>query len=84
MRRRLFTLGPGDAAFAPRKIPHAFAKISDGPAQMLVQFQPAGTMEDFFKQMAKIGKLVPKDMQHTMNELFRTHGMEVVGPALTV
>jgi hypothetical protein len=41
-------------------------------------------MEDFFKQMAKIGKLVPKDMQHTMNELFRTHGMEVVGPALTV
>ncbi|MBS1975176.1 MAG: cupin domain-containing protein, partial [Bacteroidetes bacterium] len=37
-----FTLGPGDSAFGPRKIPHAFAKISEGDAQMLVLFQPAG------------------------------------------
>jgi len=50
------SLHPGDSAFAPRKIPHAFAKTSDGEGQMLVLFQPAGSMEDFFKQMTKFGK----------------------------
>src|SRR5438876_372019 len=35
-------VGPRDSAFAPRKIPHAFAKISEGEGQMLVLFQPAG------------------------------------------
>src|SRR4051812_49378906 len=38
-------LGLGDSAFAPRKIPHAFALTSDGEGQMLVLFQPAGSME---------------------------------------
>jgi mannose-6-phosphate isomerase-like protein (cupin superfamily) len=43
-------LKAGDSAFAPRKIPHSFAKTSDGEAQMLVLFQPAGSMEDFFNK----------------------------------
>src|SRR5215468_4531937 len=38
-------LHPGDSAFAPRKVPHSFAKISEGEGQMLVLFQPAGSME---------------------------------------
>ena len=42
-----FTIGSGDSAFAPRKVPHAFAMTSDGEGQMLVLFQPAGSMEDF-------------------------------------
>jgi len=45
-----FNLHPGDSAFAPRKVPHAFAMISEGEGQMLVLFQPAGTMEDFFSR----------------------------------
>jgi quercetin dioxygenase-like cupin family protein len=65
-----FNLKPGDSAFAPRTIPHAFAKISEGEGQMLVLFQPAGSMQDFFKQMSKLGKAIPKD------------GMEIVGPPL--
>jgi quercetin dioxygenase-like cupin family protein len=77
-----FSLKAGDSAFAPRKIPHAFAKISEGEAQMLVLFQPAGSMEDFFKQMSKIGKSIPKDQEQVLKELWRTHGMEVVGPPL--
>lgn len=77
-----FNLKAGDAAFAPRKIPHAFAKISEGPAQMLVMFQPAGTMEDFFKQMAKLGKEIPKDQEKKLKQLWHTHGMEIVGPPL--
>jgi quercetin dioxygenase-like cupin family protein len=77
-----FSLKAGDSAFAPRKIPHAFAKISEGEAQMLVLFQPAGSMEDFFKQMSKIGKDIPKDQETTLKELWRAHGMEIVGPPL--
>ncbi|HEY4150893.1 MAG TPA: cupin domain-containing protein [Chitinophagaceae bacterium] len=77
-----FTLTAGDTAFAPRTIPHAFAKTSEGEGQMLILFQPAGSMEDFFLQMAKISKGIPKDMEKTMKELFVTHGMEIVGPPL--
>jgi quercetin dioxygenase-like cupin family protein len=78
----IFNLKPGDSLFAPRKIPHAFAKISDGEAQMLVMFQPAGSMEDFFKQMSKYGSNIPKDQENKLKELWRTHGMEIVGPPL--
>jgi quercetin dioxygenase-like cupin family protein len=77
-----FTLKPGDSAFAPRKVPHAFAKISDGEGRMLVRFQPAGSMEDFFLQMSKIGKEIPENQQTALKRLFEEHGMEVLGPPL--
>ena len=75
-------LHPGDSAFAPRKIPHAFAKISDGEAQLLILFQPAGSMEDFFVQMARIGKEIPKNQETLLKKLWAEHGMEIVGPPL--
>lgn len=78
----LLHLKAGDSAFAPRKVPHAFAKISDGPAQMMVLFHPAGTMEDFFKQMSKLGPSIPKDQEKNLKELWRAHGMEILGPPL--
>jgi len=77
-------LKAGDSAFAPRKTPHAFAKISEGEGQMLVLFQPAGSMEDFFKQMSKLGKNIPKDQEHLLKDLWAAHGMEIVGPSLKV
>jgi len=76
------SLHPGDSAFAPRKIPHAFAKTSDGEGQMLVLFQPAGSMEDFFKQMAKFGKEIVPNQEVVMRQLWADHGMEVLGPPL--
>ncbi len=77
-----FTLKPGDSAFAPRKIPHAFAKVNEGEGQVLILFQPAGSMEDFFKQMSKLGSSIPQDQERTLKELWETHGMQVVGPPL--
>jgi len=77
-----FTLKAGDFAFAPRKIPHAFAKISEDEGQMLVMFQPAGSMENFFKEMSKLGQKIPEDMEHALKDLFAKHGMQVVGPPL--
>ena len=55
------SLHPGESAFAPRKIPHAFAMVSEGEGQMLVLFQPAGSMEDFFLQMSKLGQGHPQE-----------------------
>jgi mannose-6-phosphate isomerase-like protein (cupin superfamily) len=79
-----FNLKPGDSLFAPRKIPHAFAKINEGVAQMIVLFQPAGTMEDFFKQMSKLGKNIPANQEKELRDLWRSHGMEIVGPPLKI
>lgn len=78
------SLRPGDSAFAPRKIPHAFAMTSEGEGQMLVLFQPAGSMEDFFLQMSKLGKEIPKNQESTLKQLWADHGMEIVGPPLKV
>jgi mannose-6-phosphate isomerase-like protein (cupin superfamily) len=79
-----FKLQPGDSAFAPRRLPHAFAMTSEGEGQMLVLFQPAGSMEDFFLQMSKLGKEIPKNMETKLKRLFEEHGMEIVGPPLKV
>jgi mannose-6-phosphate isomerase-like protein (cupin superfamily) len=80
----VFSLKAGDFAFAPRKVPHTFAKISEEEGQMLVMFQPAGSMEDFFKQMSKLGSGVPKDYDKTLKDLWATHGMAIVGPPLKI
>ncbi len=76
-----FTAKKGDSVFGPRMIPHAFAKTNDGPARMLLGFQPAGKMEAHFKAVSEgvYGKL-----SETEKHKFRqSNGFEVVGPALT-
>lgn len=80
----VFNLKAGDSAFAPRKIPHAFAKVGSEEGQMMVLFQPAGSMEDFFKEMSKMGKSIPKDQERVLKELWASHGMKVTGPPLDV
>ena len=57
-------------------------ELAQGDAQMLVLFQPAGSMEDFFKQMSKLGKDIPKNQESTLKQLWADHGMEIMGPPL--
>jgi quercetin dioxygenase-like cupin family protein len=78
-----FNLHPGDSAFAPRKVPHAYAMISEGEGQILLLYQPAGSMEDFFLQLSKMEKEIPENRQEVLKRLFEEHGMEVMGPPLT-
>ena len=75
-------LRPGDSALAPRKLPHAFAKVSEEEGQMLILFQPAGGMEDFFHEMAKLGPGIPRNQERDLRELWERYGMEIVGPPL--
>ncbi|HEY4299935.1 MAG TPA: cupin domain-containing protein [Candidatus Didemnitutus sp.] len=80
-----FAIGPGDSAFAPRRIAHAFAMTGDGPGQMLVLFQPAGSMEAFFREMSeKFGRGIPQGQDAAMRQLWAAHGMEMVGPPLAL
>ena len=77
----MFTAKAGDSVFGPRKIPHAFAKTNEGPARMLLGFQPAGKMQEYFK---KVSEGITKNMTEEQRQALRKeHGFESVGPALT-
>jgi len=72
-----FTLQPGDSLLAPRKLPHVWACVSDGRGRILITFQPAGDMEAFFREVTKANAMPPQNP-----ELWRAHGMELIGPPL--
>ncbi len=74
-----FRLKPGDSLFAPRKIPHVWAFAGGGQGNMLIAFTPAGKMEAFFREVTKANAMPPQDP-----ELWRAHGMELLGPPLKV
>src|SRR3954466_4810631 len=38
----------GDSVFGPRMVPHSFAKVGEAEGKLLMIFQPAGKMEEFF------------------------------------
>ena len=74
-----FDLGPGDSVLAPRNIPHAWAFKGKGHGRLLIAFQPAGLMESFFQELAKINGEPDKAQ---LKRLFLAHGMEITGPPL--
>jgi quercetin dioxygenase-like cupin family protein len=74
-----FTLNPGDSLLAPRKIPHVWAHIGDTRGSILIAFMPAGKMEAFFRKVTQANAMPPQDPV-----LWRDHGMELLGPPLTV
>lgn len=73
------TLRPGDSLLAPRKVPHVWASVGGGTGRILVTFFPAGNMEAFFREVTKANAMPPQDP-----ELWRAHGMELMGPPLSV
>lgn len=82
-------LRPGDSLLAPRKVPHVWAYTGAGThgnsasgdtrGRILVAFMPAGKMEAFFREVTKANAMPPQDP-----ELWRAHGMELLGPPLQV
>ncbi len=74
-----FTLNPGDSLFAPRKVPHVWAYVGDARGKMLITFMPAGKMEAFFREVTKANAMPPQNPA-----LWRAHGMELLGPPLSV
>jgi quercetin dioxygenase-like cupin family protein len=74
-----WTLKPGDSLLAPRKVPHVWAYVGDAIGRMLITFMPAGKMEAFFREVTKANAMPPQD-----RALWRAHGMELLGPPLSV
>jgi mannose-6-phosphate isomerase-like protein (cupin superfamily) len=74
----IFNAKAGDSIFAPRQIPHTYARIGDVNGRMLVVYNPAGTMDEFFQQASQL----PEGTLRDFERLYRTHGMEIVGPPL--
>lgn len=75
----VFHLAEGDCAFSPRNIPHGFLAIGEDPHQMILTYQPAGKMEDFFHDMRNPSYRKGKSIE----QCFKEHDMEIVGPGLT-
>lgn len=74
-----YDLQPGDSIFAPRGVPHVWAFVGNGIGRMLITFTPPGAMEDFFRLVAKGNSMPVQDPA-----LWRSHGMELLGPPLPV
>ena len=74
-----FTLKPGDSLMAPRQLPHVWAHIGSGRGKILISFLPAGKMEAFFREVTKENAMPPQNP-----ELWHAHGMQLVGPPLSV
>ncbi len=72
-----FRLSPGDSLLAPRQVPHAWASVGERGGRMLIAFLPAGQMEAFFREVTKANTMPPQDPA-----LWRSHGMELIGPPL--
>jgi mannose-6-phosphate isomerase-like protein (cupin superfamily) len=73
-------LKPGDSVFGPRGVPHCFAKVGEGEAKLLMFFQPAGKMEEFFLAVSE-GKMA-KMSENEANEFRKAHGFVRVGPPI--
>ena len=81
----IFALKEGDSAFAPRKVPHSFAKTSEGVGQLMNLFQPAGKMEEFFIERVNLEKETdPEKKEAALKTLWDRHGMKVVGPPIKI
>jgi uncharacterized cupin superfamily protein len=74
-----YELRPGDSVVAPKGISHVWAYTGAGRGRILVAFSPAGKMVAFFREVTKANAMPPQDPQ-----LWREHGMELVGPPLKV
>lgn len=74
-----YRLLPGDSLLAPRKAPHVWAHTGGGNGKILISFLPAGKMEAFFRNFMTGNVQPPTDP-----EIWRAHGMELLGPPLAV
>jgi quercetin dioxygenase-like cupin family protein len=74
-----FRLHTGESLLAPRQVPHVWAFVGETRGRILIAFLPAGKMEAFFREVTKANAMPQQDPV-----LWRTYGMELLGPPLPV
>jgi DNA-binding transcriptional MerR regulator len=85
-------LGAGESVFFPRKVSHVWAGASDKPGKIINVYQPAGKMEDFFREIGNLKDLITAEQLvnttytdeqvKSMQRFFNAHGMDLLGPPL--
>jgi DNA-binding transcriptional MerR regulator/quercetin dioxygenase-like cupin family protein len=86
-----FRLGAGESVFIPRKVPHMWGCVGRKPGKIINVYQPAGTMEEFFRELGKppkdlitaeqmANKSYTEDQVKSLHRLFETHGMDLLPP----
>lgn len=73
-------LNAGDTIFLPRNIPHTWLQLTEH-GNLLYAVQPAGTLEEFFKEMNDLKK---PPTEEEAKEIHLKHGMKLIGPPLTL
>ena len=77
----LHHMEPGDVAFVPRGVVHAFKNVGDTKGRVRYVFSPALSVEEMFRSFysaLQAGRLEPESMAAIAME----HGQEFVGPPL--
>ena len=73
--------GAGDSLLAPRKVAHVWSHVGEGTGRLIAALQPAGEIEAFFEDLAKLGSGPERE---DLRGVFGSHGMELVGPPLSI
>ena len=76
-----YELGPGDSLFGPREVAHAWARVGEGRGRLIAALQPAGEIEAFFEDLAKVSSSPERE---ELQRVFNSHGMELAGPPLSI
>ena len=91
--KKRFRAGAGESVFLPRKVPHVWGCISGKPGKIINLYQPAGRMEEFFRELGKpfkdlitadqlVNKTYTEEQVKALHRLFDAHGMDLLGPPL--
>ncbi len=70
----------GDTLFIPRGTPHAFVHLGEGTGKKLSIYQPAGNIEEMFRQIGLLKERTPEKIQAVM----AVNNSKVVGKPLAV
>ena len=76
-----YELGSGDSLLAPRKVAHVWAHVGEGTGRLIAALQPAGEIEAFFDNLAKLGSSPEREV---LQRAFSSHGLELAGPPLPI
>ena len=85
-------LTAGESIFIQRKTFHIWTCMSGRPAKIINVYQPAGKMEEFFRELSTfknlptredvINKTYTEEQVQALDRLFSDHGMDLLGPPL--
>jgi len=85
-------LTASESIFIPRKTAYIWTCMSGRPAKIINVYQPAGKMEEFFREVSTfknlptredvIKKTYTEEQVQALDRLFSDHGMDLLGPPL--